>query len=74
MQTLTIQWTINQNKLSQTTQKIDFFFSQDIFYSRKNFERPELQLKPYRSFKHEVATLDQIFSDGNAFCMGSLNQ
>ena len=55
MQTLAIQWTINQNKLSQTTQKIDFF-SQDIFYSRKNFERPELQLKPYRSFKHEVAS------------------
>ena len=63
------------NELSQTTPENQIFvFVQDIFYSRKNFERPELQLKPYRSFKHEVATLDQIFSDGNAFCMGSLNQ
>ena len=49
-------------------------FFQDIFYSRKNFERPELQLKPYQSFKQEVATLDQMFSDGDAFCMGSINQ
>ena len=49
-------------------------FFQDVFYSRKNFERPELQLKPYQSFKQEVATLDQMFSDGDAFCMGSINQ
>ena len=29
-------------------------YFQDIFYSRKNFERPELQLKPYRSFKEVI--------------------
>lgn len=46
---------------------------EDIFYSRKNFGRPELQMKPYRRFEKEVTTLDQMFSDGDAFCMGSIN-
>lgn len=50
------------------------FKLQDIFYSRKNFARPELQLKPHRSFKQEVATLDKIFADGSAYCLGTMNQ
>ena len=48
--------------------------SQDIFYSRKNFERPELQLKPHRSFEQEVALLDEMFADGAAYCLGTLNR
>ena len=47
---------------------------QDIFYSRKNFERPELQLKPHRSFEQEVALLDEMFADGAAYCLGTLNR
>ena len=31
--------------------RLVFVSLQDIFYSMKNFERPELQLNPYRSFK-----------------------
>lgn len=34
---------------------------EDVFYSRKNFERPELQKDTYRSFKLEIQTLDIIF-------------
>lgn len=47
---------------------------EDVFYSRKNFERPELQLKPHRSFEQEVALLDEIFQDGSAYCMGTINR
>jgi len=47
---------------------------EDIFYSRKNFERPELQLKPHRSFEQEVVLLDEMFADGAAYCLGTLNR
>lgn len=47
---------------------------EDICYSRKNFERPDLQLKPHRSFHQEVSLLDETFADGAAYCMGSLNR
>ena len=47
---------------------------ENIFYSRKNFERPELQMKPHRSFEQEVALLDEVFADGAAYCLGTLNR
>eukprot|EP00095_Tigriopus_kingsejongensis_P005325 maker-scaffold123_size333416-snap-gene-2.18 protein:Tk05325 transcript:maker-scaffold123_size333416-snap-gene-2.18-mRNA-1 annotation:"s-adenosylmethionine decarboxylase proenzyme-like" len=47
---------------------------EDIFYSRKNFERPELQMMPHCSFEQEVALLDEIFADGAAYCMGTMNR
>jgi len=47
---------------------------EEIFYSRKNFQRPELQKEPHRHFEQEVAILDGFFSDGAAYCMGSLNK
>ena len=50
------------------------FLFQDIFYSRKNFERPDLQMKPHCSFEQEVALLDKIFADGAAYCMGTINR
>jgi len=34
---------------------------EDVFYSRKNFERPELQKDTYRNFKLEIESLDIIF-------------
>eukprot|EP00117_Sycon_ciliatum_P021540 scpid72574/ scgid18846/ S-adenosylmethionine decarboxylase proenzyme; S-adenosylmethionine decarboxylase alpha chain; S-adenosylmethionine decarboxylase beta chain len=45
----------------------------DIFYSRKNFEKPELQTQMHRRFDDEVAYLDKIFSNGAAYCMGRMN-
>lgn len=33
----------------------------DVFYSRKNFERPELQKDTYRSFQLEIQSLDILF-------------
>lgn len=47
---------------------------EDIFYSRKNFERPDLQMMPHCSFEQEVALLDDIFADGAAYCMGTMNR
>ena len=47
---------------------------EDIYYSRKNFKRPHLQRSQHRSFEAEVNILDRVFSDGAAYCMGSLNK
>lgn len=47
---------------------------EELFYSRKNFKRPELQQSPHRGFGEEVALLDTFFNDGRAYCMGSVNR
>jgi len=46
---------------------------EDIFYSRKNFQRPELQDTIHQSFEQEVALLDQMFENGAAYALGRLN-
>lgn len=46
----------------------------DIFYSRKNFMRPELQDKPHRTFEDEVDVLDELFEDGAAYCLGKVKR
>lgn len=45
-----------------------------LFYSRKNFKRPDLQVSPHRGFEEEVALLDTFFDDGRAYCLGSVNR
>ncbi|XP_011504579.1 PREDICTED: S-adenosylmethionine decarboxylase proenzyme [Ceratosolen solmsi marchali] len=44
---------------------------EDLFYSRKNYKRPELQISPHQAFEEEVALLDTFFPDGEAYCLGS---
>ncbi|XP_053694088.1 S-adenosylmethionine decarboxylase proenzyme [Sabethes cyaneus] len=46
----------------------------DLFYSRKNFKRPELQVSPHRGFDEEVAFLDSFFEDGRAYSLGAINR
>ncbi|KAH8397902.1 hypothetical protein KR222_005959 [Zaprionus bogoriensis] len=46
----------------------------DIFYSRKNFTRPEAQNSPHKGFYEEVTYLDSIFPEGRSYCLGSINQ
>uniref|UniRef100_F1L3Z4 S-adenosylmethionine decarboxylase proenzyme n=2 Tax=Ascaris TaxID=6251 RepID=F1L3Z4_ASCSU len=46
----------------------------NVFYSRKNFMRPEIQPHPHNSFEGEIDFLDNYFQDGAAYCMGSLKQ
>ncbi|XP_066992418.2 S-adenosylmethionine decarboxylase proenzyme [Anabrus simplex] len=46
---------------------------EDIFYSRKNFKRPDLQLNPHQDFEQEVSLLDTFFEDGTAYCLGTEN-
>ncbi|KAK2710920.1 hypothetical protein QYM36_012182 [Artemia franciscana] len=47
---------------------------EDLYYSRKNYKRPELQRMPHRSFNEEAALLDELFPDGAAYCFGSVNR
>jgi len=44
---------------------------EDVFYSRKNFKRPDLQKDPHRTFQNEVAYLNNFFPDGRGYCLGS---
>ncbi|CAH1116296.1 unnamed protein product [Phaedon cochleariae] len=47
---------------------------EDIFYSRKNFKRPDLQVMPHQHFDQEVALLDSLFPDGAGYCLGAVNR
>lgn len=62
-----------QPLLKLVTQMTGYAEIEDLFYSRKNYKRPELQVSPHRGFEEEVAFLDQYFDDGRAFCLGSIN-
>lgn len=46
----------------------------DIFYSRKNFMRPELQDKSHTNFDNEIGILDSEFEVGSAYCLGKVNR
>ncbi|ELU17284.1 hypothetical protein CAPTEDRAFT_150242 [Capitella teleta] len=46
----------------------------DIFYSRKNYMRPELQHELHQSFDDEVKVLDKLFDNGAAYALGRLNR
>lgn len=47
---------------------------EDLFYSRKNFQRPHMQVSPHRGFDEEVAFLDSFFDDGRAYSLGAINR
>ncbi|XP_015190918.1 PREDICTED: S-adenosylmethionine decarboxylase proenzyme isoform X2 [Polistes dominula] len=44
---------------------------EDLFYSRKNYKRPELQISPHQAFTEEVTLLNTYFHDGEVYCLGS---
>ncbi|XP_067945635.1 S-adenosylmethionine decarboxylase proenzyme 1-like [Watersipora subatra] len=46
---------------------------EDLFFSRKNFERPQEQTAPHTSFDEEAHWLDKIFPEGAAYSFGKLN-
>lgn len=46
---------------------------QDFFYSRMNYQEPNLQSTPHQTFQQEVEWLDQLFSDGAGYALGRLN-
>ncbi|KAL8579536.1 hypothetical protein ACOMHN_025489 [Nucella lapillus] len=46
----------------------------DIFYSRKNFSRPELQIGVHQNFENEVQELDKVFPNGSAYTLGRINR
>lgn len=46
----------------------------DVFYSHKNFMRPELQDKMHTRFDYEVQMLDNIFQSGAAYIFGRINK
>ncbi|VDK70288.1 unnamed protein product [Gongylonema pulchrum] len=45
-----------------------------VFYSRKNFMRPEKQPYPHSSFDSEIDFLESYFTGGFAYCLGPVNQ
>ncbi|XP_045475768.1 S-adenosylmethionine decarboxylase proenzyme [Harmonia axyridis] len=47
---------------------------EDVFYSRRNYKRPDLQMTPHKHFDQEVRLLDSIFQDGAAYCLGAVNR
>ncbi|XP_015523420.2 S-adenosylmethionine decarboxylase proenzyme isoform X2 [Neodiprion pinetum] len=59
--------------LSLVEQYTGFDEVEDVFYSRKNYKRPELQISPHQAFEEEVALLDTFFEDGEAYCLGSVD-
>lgn len=46
----------------------------DVFYSRKNFMRPELQDKMHSNFEREIELLNSKFAVGSAYCFGKINR
>ncbi|XP_014471610.1 PREDICTED: S-adenosylmethionine decarboxylase proenzyme [Dinoponera quadriceps] len=44
---------------------------ENVFYSRKNYKRPELQISPHQTFNEEVTLLHSLFGGGDAYCLGS---
>ncbi|KAJ8027569.1 S-adenosylmethionine decarboxylase proenzyme [Holothuria leucospilota] len=59
--------------LFQLAKKYCHFEVEDIFYSRKNFLRPDLQSTPYKDFQREVEQLDKLFDCGAAYVLGRMN-
>lgn len=47
---------------------------ESVYYSRKNFLRPDLQPSVHQNFDAEVEYLDSFFEEGQAYCLGSLKQ
>ncbi|KAL8745048.1 MAG: hypothetical protein Q9190_002776 [Brigantiaea leucoxantha] len=44
-----------------------------VFYSRKNFQFPDRQRGPHRSWRDEVKSLDRLFMGGSAYMIGKMN-
>ncbi|XKL64691.1 hypothetical protein PGB90_004777 [Kerria lacca] len=44
-----------------------------MFYSRKNFKRPDFQHNLYKDFKQEIAFLDNCFKNGKGYCIENEN-
>ena len=61
--------------LKLVKEKCQFEKVLDVFYSRKNYQRPELQESIQSTFDREVGTLDKIFdSAGAAYALGRINR
>lgn len=45
----------------------------ELFYSRRSYSRPDLQLFPHRTFEEETEYMKQHFSGGKQFTLGSAN-
>ncbi|KAG8039504.1 hypothetical protein G9C98_008147 [Cotesia typhae] len=64
-------WFTNSHKEDH---KEIFEIFQGFMLLSKNYKQPELQISPHCSFEEEVALLDSIFSDGEAYCLGDADK
>ncbi|ALC47646.1 SamDC [Drosophila busckii] len=62
------------DQLLQLAREQGYTVVTDIYYSRKNFTKPEVQNAPHRGFYEEVYYLDTLFPEGRSYCLGSINQ
>lgn len=61
--------------ISLAARYCDLDYVDNIFYSRKNFRKPELQPSVHQQFEHEIDLMDEMFDEGGAaYCLGRLNQ
>ncbi|KAK7503290.1 hypothetical protein BaRGS_00005555 [Batillaria attramentaria] len=60
--------------LKLVKEKVGYDMVMDIFYSRKNFSRPELQHGVHQNFENEVQHLDTLFPNGSAYTLGRINR
>lgn len=63
-----------QPLLTKVKDECGFDKVEDIFYSRKKYLQPDLQMDPHRSFEDEVSHLDKLFDSGAAYALGRLNR
>lgn len=47
---------------------------QDVYYSRKNYMKPELQKQPHSCFEEETKMLEKLFPGGAPYCVGRVDR
>lgn len=62
---------IGLERLLQLASSVGFETAYQVFYSRKNFTFPDLQLHPHRSWEDEVGFLNRFFENGSSYVIGN---
>lgn len=61
-------------KLIELASEVGLTKITELFYSRRSYSRPDLQLFPHRDFDEEIAYLRQHFVEGENFTLGNASE